>query len=312
MRRTTLLIAALAITATIATAGPALAMRDPGPNAMYGPVPGVGQARPGGQYSDGMNLYQYVRSNPVRRADPSGLTTSERAMWQNMAGEVKGWVDAGSPDKEYHEQTATMLQDLSKYNEWQEHDWKTSGQTKQQQYNYDKEQELRAKLRSRLAIDAATGFVVIRSDTRIDGITGDCLNFMGWLHVDVYHDGEQVRLGMAGGIERSLECPITDKILWLDVDVVSLQRLAGKYRLEAGKAEGTCCKDATDQEIVDCLRHYPTAGHTNCQDDVSNATTGCCLEGYLGAGVYVGHSTSEYRMKQDLVRERTWWIDHSW
>jgi len=96
MRRTTLLTAALAIAGIIATTTPAFANRDPGMGGMpmynYGPTP----PRPGGmpiynygsqlpvpprigqnglnnQYADGMNLYQYVRSSPINRVDPSGL-----------------------------------------------------------------------------------------------------------------------------------------------------------------------------------------------------------------------------------------------
>jgi hypothetical protein len=36
-------------------------------------VPNIAQAR----YRDGMNLYQYVRSNPIGHVDPSGLATTE-------------------------------------------------------------------------------------------------------------------------------------------------------------------------------------------------------------------------------------------
>jgi hypothetical protein len=86
MNRTTLL-ASLVLAAIFATTSPAMAGRDPGPGP--GPARGVGMAmydyRPkppapqrvdqaglNNQYADGMNLYQYVRSNPVRHLDPSG------------------------------------------------------------------------------------------------------------------------------------------------------------------------------------------------------------------------------------------------
>ncbi len=81
MKRTTLLIGVLAI-AAIATATPALAMRDPGAGggmAMYnyGPTPPrIGQSGLNNQYVDGMNLYQYVRSNPIGAGDPSGLEST--------------------------------------------------------------------------------------------------------------------------------------------------------------------------------------------------------------------------------------------
>jgi hypothetical protein len=77
MKRTTLLIAALAV-AVIGTATPAFAMRDPGVGGMamynYGPTPPrVGQTGLNNQYADGMNLYQYVRSAPTHLVDPYGL-----------------------------------------------------------------------------------------------------------------------------------------------------------------------------------------------------------------------------------------------
>ena len=87
MNRTTLL-AALTLTAIVATTSPVLATRDPGPGPgpasssgmalyNYGPKaptpPRVGQAGLNNQYADGMNLYQYVASNPVRYHDFSGL-----------------------------------------------------------------------------------------------------------------------------------------------------------------------------------------------------------------------------------------------
>lgn len=76
MKRTTLLIAALTL-AVIATATAAFAMRDPGAGGMamynYGPQPPrIGQAGLNNQYADGMNLYQYVRSNPLAYLDPQG------------------------------------------------------------------------------------------------------------------------------------------------------------------------------------------------------------------------------------------------
>jgi hypothetical protein len=78
MKRTTLLTAALAI-AVVATATPAFAMRDPGAGSgmamyNYGPQPPrIGQTGLNNQYADGMNLYEYVGSNPVVRQDPMGL-----------------------------------------------------------------------------------------------------------------------------------------------------------------------------------------------------------------------------------------------
>jgi len=48
--------------------------RDPGPGGMFGSMPSrIGRASIADQYADGMNLYQYVGSNPVNRVDPLGL-----------------------------------------------------------------------------------------------------------------------------------------------------------------------------------------------------------------------------------------------
>lgn len=83
MNRTTLL-AALVLTAIIATASPVLATRDPGPDpgparssgmALYNyrpkapTPPRIGQSGLNNQYADGMNLYQYVASNPLHKFD---------------------------------------------------------------------------------------------------------------------------------------------------------------------------------------------------------------------------------------------------
>jgi len=94
MKRTTLL-AALVLTTIVATTSPVFARRDPGPGAgsahssgmplyNYGSQmstpPRVGQDGVNDQYADGMNLYEYVRSNPVKGRDPMGLQTTGMAI----------------------------------------------------------------------------------------------------------------------------------------------------------------------------------------------------------------------------------------
>ncbi|MBC8373786.1 MAG: hypothetical protein H8E53_09355 [Planctomycetes bacterium] len=83
----TLLLVALILTTIVSTTSPVLATRDPGPGPgaarssgmslyNYRPKaptpPRVGQAGLNNQYADGMNLYEYVRSEPVGHMDPSG------------------------------------------------------------------------------------------------------------------------------------------------------------------------------------------------------------------------------------------------
>ena len=73
MRRTTLETAVPAIILILVMIAPVFAMRDPVPGGMQLYNHGGGAPVPAAQYSDGMNLYQYVRSQPVTRTDPSGL-----------------------------------------------------------------------------------------------------------------------------------------------------------------------------------------------------------------------------------------------
>jgi len=61
MKRTTILNFALAIAIILAAASRVFAMRDPG--------------GPAGPYADGMSLYEYARSVPVVRRDPTGRWT---------------------------------------------------------------------------------------------------------------------------------------------------------------------------------------------------------------------------------------------
>ena len=86
MKRTMLLAAVLAATTIFATADKASAMRDPGAGGatMYNysghapTPPRIGQNGLNEQYADGMNLYEYVGSNPANGLDPLGLWKVER------------------------------------------------------------------------------------------------------------------------------------------------------------------------------------------------------------------------------------------
>ncbi|MFW6132514.1 MAG: hypothetical protein ACOC8F_01360, partial [Planctomycetota bacterium] len=51
--------------------------------------PRIGQNTQGGQYADGMNLYQYVGSNPTGFVDPSGLFRKYICCNQNLINTIK-------------------------------------------------------------------------------------------------------------------------------------------------------------------------------------------------------------------------------
>jgi RHS repeat-associated protein len=269
------------------------------------------------RYADGMNLYEYVGSKPVRFRDPTGLTVSERKMWKRMLTEAKagGFNDDNARGLPFlfRRTTVALLEDLIKYNEWQEYDWNTSGQTKQQMYNHRQEQKLRDRLRSRLAIDAATGFVVVESSLEQNDLKlGRAL---GFVHADIFYNGIMIRKGMGGGLSRRVDAA-TDKRHWVG-KVYMLKRLRKKwvnlskpYILEAGSAsaKGKCCKDVTDQEIEDCIRKYPNRKHVNCQHDVTEALFGCCLKGYQGIGSIIGLSEQP---KYTSRNRAMWYKDNS-
>jgi len=103
MNRTTLLTA-LTLAAIVITSSPTLAMRDPGqgpdsarrsgmPLYNYGPKPPapprIGQAGLNNQYADGMNLYEYVRSQPISSVDPQGLAAWKHTKWWNNSWKKK-------------------------------------------------------------------------------------------------------------------------------------------------------------------------------------------------------------------------------
>ena len=109
MKRITMLTT-LAMTVLITTASTVLARRDPGPGANsssgmplynYGSraptAPRVSHAGVNNQYSDGMNLYEYVGSNPIRRVDPMGLK------WEikRNKGEMRVEAASGKGDSIY-------------------------------------------------------------------------------------------------------------------------------------------------------------------------------------------------------------------
>jgi RHS repeat-associated protein len=240
-------------------------------------------------YADGMSLYQYVRSDPVGYVDPTGTTGAERSMWRNMIKDIEDSDDEDSSDLE----TMSMLEHLIVANGRHEYLWNTVGQTKDQMNWYDQAQKLRASLRSRLRIDAAKGFSVIETMEGYSGFDLTVMTLIGLGHVDVFYNGVMVREGLGGVDSVALGSP-TKKLHWKGV-LHKVTRLKfqeeplNPYKLEAGKHKGTCCKDATDEQIADCLKKYSVVHgggrrHINCQNDIVQALFGCCLEGYEAIG----------------------------
>ncbi|MFA7235470.1 MAG: hypothetical protein WC058_01285 [Phycisphaeraceae bacterium] len=86
-----LFLLAIALAVSFSITSSAFANRDPGPGGMFGPTSShIGHTGSASQYADGMNLYQYVRSNPTTLVDPMGTV-----VWTN--GETKVTRQDGNP-----------------------------------------------------------------------------------------------------------------------------------------------------------------------------------------------------------------------
>ena len=93
--------------------------RDPGPGGATrigtaGRAVGGGFIQPdpvGNQYADGMNLYQYVRSNPITRLDPDGLWGRETHWGDPVRKRVKGTYDIAKDDVGFSHKCAKVLAD---------------------------------------------------------------------------------------------------------------------------------------------------------------------------------------------------------
>ncbi|MBC8352248.1 MAG: hypothetical protein H8E66_09680 [Planctomycetes bacterium] len=144
----------------------------------------------------------------------------------------------------------------------------------------------------------------------------DCIpRACGWLHVDIWTTNEgMIRIGVGGEVIEGTprEVPLDREGWWCTkltranycVDyhesLIALcifaifTDLGHDDRIVAsGSGKGKKCEDATDAEIVDCLRKFPTPTQPgtvlqNCQTDVEAAARGCCLMGYKGKSA-AGH-----------------------
>jgi hypothetical protein len=224
-----------------------------------------------------------------------------------MITEIRRAINAGERHASYSQEAINMLEELIQRNLLLEVDVIIGGPDPvvigHSQNDYSEEQTLRSKLSGRLAVGAASGFVVIGSSIRAETPDEKSASALGIRHVDIFYNGAIIRVGKGGGVDRAYQNTVTDKSLWFDTEVTPLVRLkngdAGfwdrnAYVMEAGSAKGKCCKDVTDAEIVDCVKKYP-AYDVNCQADVVGATFGCCLRGYEGWGALQGVKSANYQ-----------------
>jgi RHS repeat-associated protein len=115
---------------------------------------------------------------------------------------------------------------------------------------------------------------------------------LGAVHVDLLYaqaDGffSIIRVGYGGDDSRGLQ---TDVSKYGKITLT----LRDSGSLRWGQGKGTCCKDATCEQIAACIIAAPSppnkwlteksdawrAAFANCQNDVEHAVLGCCLEGY--------------------------------
>ncbi len=281
----------------------------------YSPKLGRFVSRDSIGYVDGMGLYQYVHSKPAISVDPTGKTDTERRLWKNMRTYLQG--------QNPRDWRILQLSLLIKYNAWQEYDWNSNGgkTSPQQHFNWEEEQYLRKELQvSGLNVNVATGFHVIERNSYGDDQVTKVLNFVGIGHVDVYYNGVLIRVGLGGASPKGIDITIAGRQAYWDAAVYKdyqLSRLEDKtfdigngatswFTLEAGIGKGKSIGRATDDEISDAIKKFPSlcgaAGALdNCRSDVRNATWGAGLQGFdpgiTGAG---------WTQKQS----ENWYIDH--
>jgi hypothetical protein len=234
-------------------------------------------------YIDGPNTYQFELSDPITGLDPTGTTDLERTLWTNM----RDYLKSVNPNDTRIQQ----LDDLIKYNGWQEYDWNSNGgkTCPQQQYNWKQEQALRDKLQATgLNVNIATGFHVLERKQYGNDKTTELMNDTGIGHVDIYYNGVLIRVGAGGASPKGIDVTTPGKQEYWDANYFTdyqLSKLEGpNYTLEAGSGKGKKVDDATDAEIEDAIKAYPTSGGggmtDNCRNDIMDAEYGGGLTGF--------------------------------
>ena len=119
----------------------------------------------------------------------------------------------------------------------------------------------------------ANGFCVVGSLIE-QQVGARLLQIIGIQHVDIFYNGHMVYLGRGGGDDR-----LDSKRTFVGFDTYPLSKAASGH-LKYGATPCKKCPEATDADILDCLRKRKPSPGTNCQGDVQDATRDCCLRGF--------------------------------
>ncbi len=128
------------------------------------------------------------------------------------------------------------------------------------------------------------------------GMVGQCARLMAQCtrvqHADVYtRIRGKIRNGMGGGANSPEKLPIHHPEYWCK----KLKRSrSATTSLRWGQKGWTSCANATDAQIIDCIKKSPVPSYNNdkaipdypynvnCQTDCEQATESCCLSGFKG------------------------------
>jgi len=117
----------------------------------------------------------------------------------------------------------------------------------------------------------ANGFCVVGST--IEDWYGSMLQVIGIDHVDIAYNGHVIYVGKGGGLGRM------GREFQKNSRTVLLSK-TGSGMMKSGKKTGCKCKDMLDSDIQDCLQNRKASAGKNCQGDVQDAQSDCCLSGY--------------------------------
>jgi len=118
------------------------------------------------------------------------------------------------------------------------------------------------------------GFAVIGTDNRVGGSVGKTLLFLGIDHVDIVYEGKIVYVGAGGGTERWYPKYLFVNNVW----PLNKSRFG---KLKYGTNDKCLkCKDASDSDILECLRSRKPNFSMNCHGDLQSAEKDCCLKGF--------------------------------